>query len=88
MQFLKFCFTIMIMPITQKWRNSPTYVTIADTNFPIWNMDFPAVTICSNNKVMNGTLDILWKRDYSNYSRYAFLNALASQVYVDNQPEK
>ena len=79
---------VMIMPIAQKWRDSPTYVTIADTNFPIWEVDFPAVTICSNNKVMNGTLNFLWKKHYSNYSRYAFLKALASQVHFDNGPER
>lgn len=80
----------MIFPITQKWRESPTYVTIADTNFPIWKIDFPAVTICSNNKVMNGTINYLWNaNNYSgaDYNRYAFLQALASEVYFDNYPE-
>ena len=78
----------MILPIAQKWRDSPTYVTIADTNYPIWEVDFPAVTICSNNKVMNSTLEILWEANYKNYSRYAFFQALASQIYFDNQPER
>ncbi len=43
-------------PQYQKWRYSPTITSIETTNHPIWNIDFPAVTVCSNNKVMDQQL--------------------------------
>ncbi len=41
-----------IAPIYDKWVNTPTITSIATTNYAIWNIHFPAVTICSNNKVV------------------------------------
>ncbi len=38
----------LITPIYTKWRNSPTYTSIKTTNFPVWDIPFPGVTICSN----------------------------------------
>ena len=37
-------------PIYDKWQNTPTITSIEDTNYAVWNINFPAVTICSNNK--------------------------------------
>ncbi len=45
------CF-FMIYPVYTKWRSNPTITSLESTNYPIWNIDFPAVTVCSNNKVM------------------------------------
>ena len=39
-----------------KWINFPTITTILQTNFPISEITFPAVTICSNNKVFSKKL--------------------------------
>ena len=36
--------------IYDKWQNTPTITSIEDTNYAVWNINFPAVTICSNNK--------------------------------------
>jgi len=41
----------LISPIYDKWQNSPTYISIGKTNHPIWNIDFPGVTICTNNMI-------------------------------------
>jgi hypothetical protein len=46
----------LIEPVYTKWRSSPTFTTVASTNYPIWKIDFPAVTVCSNNKVMGKQL--------------------------------
>ena len=42
----------MIWPIYTKWQENPTITSIASTNYAIWNIHFPAVTICSNNRVV------------------------------------
>ena len=47
---------ILIAPIYTKWRTQPTYTSVAGTNYPIWNIDFPAVTVCSNIKVLDSKL--------------------------------
>ena len=40
-------------PLYNKWMYTPIIRSIETTNYPIENIDFPAVTICSNNKVLN-----------------------------------
>ena len=39
-------------PIFKKYRDEPVLTTVSTTSFPVWNIDFPAVTICNNNKVI------------------------------------
>lgn len=34
-----------------RFSSSPTLITLETTNEPIWELRFPAVTICNNNKV-------------------------------------
>ena len=46
-----FCGT-MIVPLVNKFDTDPTIISIEDTNYPVWKVPFPAVTICSNNKVI------------------------------------
>ena len=48
-------------PLYVKWVKSPTVTTIEETNFPIWNINFPAVTICSNNKVVKQQFELVLK---------------------------
>ena len=47
---------IIILPIYTKWVENPTITSPVSTNYPIWNIDFPAITICSNNKVVEGQM--------------------------------
>ncbi len=47
---------VFMAPQYRKWRFSPTITSVDTTNYPIWNIHFPAVTICSNNKVMEKQL--------------------------------
>ncbi len=40
--------SLLIGPAYHKWNISPTYTSIRTTNYPVWKMAFPGVTICSN----------------------------------------
>ncbi len=42
-----FCLTL-VRPIYVKLTNNPTYTSVNSTNFPVWQLPFPGVTICSN----------------------------------------
>ena len=44
---------IVFTPLYNKWMYTPIIRSIETTNYPIEKIDFPAVTICSNNKVNN-----------------------------------
>ena len=56
-----FCLMI-IVPIVQKFDKDPTIISIEDTNYPVWKVNFPAVTICSNNKVVSNNFVKALKR--------------------------
>ena len=47
---------VFIEPIYQQSLNSPTITSLSTTTYPIWNIHFPAVSICSNNKVRSRQL--------------------------------
>jgi len=49
-------------PIYDKWQNSPTITSIDDTNYPVWKINFPAVTVCSNNKAVKKKLNAVSKK--------------------------
>ena len=42
---------IIFAPLYNKFRDKPIIRSVEDLHYPIENIDFPAVTICSNNKV-------------------------------------
>lgn len=49
---LSLIFTVVLMLLVyNRYRTTPTITTIETNNFPIWNVNFPAVTICEINKV-------------------------------------
>ena len=43
---------IVITPLYDRFTNNPIIRSIESNNYPIENISFPAVTICSNNKVI------------------------------------
>ena len=53
------CF--IFYPVFERWINFPTITTIFQTNYPISNIPFPAVTICSNNKIIETQLNKILK---------------------------
>lgn len=42
---------ILMLLVWERFRTTPTITTIETNNYPIWNVNFPAVTICDINKV-------------------------------------
>ncbi|GFG36325.1 hypothetical protein Cfor_05944, partial [Coptotermes formosanus] len=48
------CVSVAIVMMDIVWlrfQDSPTVTTVETTTYPIWNIPFPAVTLCNNNKV-------------------------------------
>ncbi len=44
----------LMYPVYMKWQYyAPTVTSIDSTNYPIWNIYFPAITVCSNNKIVS-----------------------------------
>ena len=42
-----------VLPILEKYKNTKTITTVDTTNYPISNIGFPAVTVCSNIRISN-----------------------------------
>ncbi|TRY80032.1 hypothetical protein TCAL_16032, partial [Tigriopus californicus] len=58
-----------IYPIWAKWNEKPTITTLDSTDHPVWEIDFPAVTVCPANKVVRSKFEDVyrkqgWKNDY------------------------
>lgn len=47
----------MIGKIYIKWQETPVIVSFAETSTPVWQIPFPAVTICPETKVSKEELD-------------------------------
>lgn len=43
----------MIHKVWRKWQDSPVIVSFAESSTPVWQVPFPAVTICSEAKSQN-----------------------------------
>lgn len=41
----------MMSIIMYRFTKTPTTTTIETTAYPIWEIEFPAITICNHNKV-------------------------------------
>ena len=59
---LSFCLggflaSYFISALWDKWEASPVYVSVDTTSYPIYNIPFPAVSICSVNKIQEHRLD-------------------------------
>lgn len=45
-------FAIVLMGLVwDRFQTTPTITTVETNNYPIWNVPFPAITICNINKV-------------------------------------
>lgn len=66
----------------EKWENTPVIVSFASKETPIWQIPFPAVTICPENKVVPR------KFNYTNYLFRKMRNeTLAANMWVNQQLE-
>ncbi len=48
----------MMSSIYLRWESSPVITSVANTNLPVTNINFPAVTVCTVNKAVNEKLVI------------------------------
>ena len=84
----------MVVPLYTKWQTQPTITTVFETNYPIWNINFPAITICSNNKIVKDSFNSLLRKDpwknltngNDNFTEN-FYDALKGTVLFDDDPE-
>lgn len=44
------CFTIFLVHLLNRWERGPLFVGLAEKSQPIWDIPFPAVTICPETK--------------------------------------
>lgn len=52
------------MNIWDKWNTNPVIVSFAEKSTPIWQIPFPAVTICPDTKTISSVAnftDLYWK---------------------------
>ena len=84
----------MVVPLYTKWQSQPTITTVYETNYPIWNINFPAITICSNNKIVKDSFNSLvrqqpWKNLTNGNDNFTenFYDALKGTVLFDDDPE-
>lgn len=42
--------TLLTVNTWRKWSNNPVFVSFAEEPTPVWEVPFPAVTICSESK--------------------------------------
>ncbi|KAL9702249.1 hypothetical protein quinque_005767 [Culex quinquefasciatus] len=50
--FSVLCCGMLIQNVYQKWDNSPVIVSFDDAPTPVWKIPFPAITVCSEDKIM------------------------------------
>ena len=60
--FILFSFAIyygylLYTPFLETWYNEPTVIATDQADFPVEKLPFPAITICSNNKIVYRQLE-------------------------------
>ena len=48
---------LLYTPFLQKWYYNPVYMAVDSSNFDVGNIPFPAITICSNNKIVQRQME-------------------------------
>ena len=84
---------LLYTPILDKWYNKPVHHDVEKTDFYVKNIPFPAVTICSNNKIVNRQLEsVLLTQPWKGYSKKMvnfaedFKSALTALVIGEENP--
>lgn len=64
--------TLMIHKIFEKWQSTPVIVSFAEKSTSVWEIPFPAVTICPETKALKQNIDFTkgFLAVQSNYSLY------------------
>ncbi|XP_071743578.1 pickpocket protein 28 [Lepeophtheirus salmonis] len=72
----------MIMLFWEKWKESPILVSFDDDLSPIWQIPFPAVTICNMNKILKSQVNKIDKlaKMYPNNDTYKIEKLLVDEI--------
>ena len=49
--------TFFILKVWKKWDTTPVFVSFAETTTPVWDIPFPAITICPEIKIRETVLN-------------------------------
>ena len=98
--FILFCFAIwygylLYTPFLDAWNNEPTVIATDQADFPVEKLPFPAITICSNNKIVYRQLESVlrtqpWKglnKSSLNFEQ-DFTMALTALVTAQDDPQR
>ena len=98
--FIFFCFAcyygyILYTPFLYAWNYEPTVIGIDRADFPVEKIPFPAITICSNNKIVYRQLESVlrtqpWKGRNKSILNFEvdFIIALTALVTAQDDPER
>ena len=98
--FILFSFAIfygylLYTPFLDTWYNEPTVIATDQADFPVEKLPFPAITICSNNKIVYRQLESVlrtqpWKGLNKSIPNFAedFTRALTALVTAQDDPQK
>ena len=84
---------LLYTPYLEKWFYTPVYMAVDSSNYDVAQIPFPAITICSNNKIVDRQLESVlltqpWKglaKKDPNFS-YNFKQALTAIVMAREDP--
>ena len=86
--------TQLALPIFEKYRESKTITTVDTTNYPIWNIDFPGITVCSNIRVSASRLNaalknskLPWKNLTEEEQHYGVNQIITNLVKFQSDPD-
>ena len=98
--FILFCFAIyygylLYTPFLDTWYNEPTVIATDQADFPVEKIPFPAITICSNNKIVYRQLESVlrtqpWKglnKSIVNFEE-DFTRAMTALVTAQDDPQR
>ena len=98
--FILFCFAvwygyILYTPFLYVWNNEPTVIATDQADFPVEKIPFPAITICSNNKIVYRQLESVlrtqpWKALNKTILNFEedFTRALTALVTAQDDPQR
>ena len=86
---------LLYTPFLNAWFYEPTVISIDQADFPVEKIPFPAITICSNNKIVYRQLESVlrtqpWKglnKSIINFEVY-FISALTALVTAQDDPQR
>ena len=86
---------LLYTPFLDTWNNEPTVIATDQADFPIEKVPFPAITICSNNKIVHRQLESVlrtqpWKalnKSNINFEK-DFISALTALVTSQDDPQR